>query len=328
MPLHRPVRRVPAAAALLLPIGALAGMAALAERRARQAERRNPPIGNLLDLDGARLHYIAAGRGRPVLMIHGVGSLVQDFVLSIMPAAAERWRAVAVDRPGYGYSTRPREHEWTPRRQAALIARACHRLGLRDAVVVGHSWGCLVAMALALDHPEVVGGLVLISGYYYPDRRAGRTGVTIGGAPAVADLAARTVLPLVLPGFLGRLSRVNFAPNPVPAPFAAAFPRELLMRPSHIRATSRDLGRLSAATAQMAGLYQFVRQPVAVLVGAEDRVTDPRLQSMRLAAEIPRASLRILPDTGHMLHHIHPEAVIAAIEGVTRRMAPATATTV
>src|SRR5437868_11469274 len=114
------------------------------------AERRNPPIGSFTECDGVRLHYLDCGDPAApcVVMFHGNGSLIQDFTISgLVDQLARRNRVLCFDRPGFGYSQRPRSRIWTATAQADLFAEALEKLGVRDPVVLGHSWGALVALA-------------------------------------------------------------------------------------------------------------------------------------------------------------------------------------
>ena len=75
------------------------------------AERKNPPIGTFIECDGVRLHYL--DRGDPtapcVVLLHGNGSMIQDFTISgLVDLLARRNRVLCFDRPGFGYSQRPR----------------------------------------------------------------------------------------------------------------------------------------------------------------------------------------------------------------------------
>ena len=151
---------------------ALAGSAVLVNRRAAKAERDHPPKGRFITVDGVRLHYIDRGNGQPVVFMHGNGAMVDDMLISgVFDQAAEHYRAIVFDRPGFGHSARPRDRSWTAKAQAALFAKAFDELGITRPVVVGHSWGTLVALALALDYPQALAGLVLASGYYFPTAR-------------------------------------------------------------------------------------------------------------------------------------------------------------
>jgi pimeloyl-ACP methyl ester carboxylesterase len=135
------------------------------------AERKHPPIGTFIECDGVRLHYIERGNSAApcVALFHGNGTMIQDFVLSgLVDRLAHNYRVICFDRPGFGYSHRPRPRLWTAITQAALFAKALDQLGVRNPVVLGHSWGTLVSIALALKSDYAVNGLVLVSGYYFP----------------------------------------------------------------------------------------------------------------------------------------------------------------
>jgi predicted alpha/beta-fold hydrolase len=107
----------------------------------RLAERRNPPIGKFLDCDGVVLHYVE--RGDPsapcVVLFHGNGYMIQNFMISgLVDRLAHDNRVVCFDRPGFGYSQRPRSRIWTATAQAALFVKALDQLGVRAPVVLGH----------------------------------------------------------------------------------------------------------------------------------------------------------------------------------------------
>ena len=143
-----------AAAGIAVGVGLVA--AALVNRRAAQnAERANPPTGKFLTVDGCRLHVVETGEGEPLVLLHGNGSMIQDFRSSgLIELAAKKHRVIVFDRPGYGHSDRPRSTIWTADAQADLICKALRQLNVSRAVVFGHSWGASVAVALALKHPQ------------------------------------------------------------------------------------------------------------------------------------------------------------------------------
>src|SRR5918911_2353845 len=158
--------------ALLVFAAALGGAALYSSAKARDAERQHPPIGRFIDVDGVRLHYIEKGKGDPVVLIHGNGTMIQDFTVSgLVDRLSERYRVIVFDRPGFGYSERPRNRVWTPSAQAELLRKALDQLGVDRPVVLGHSWGTLVAVALGLARPAQGRGLGLVAGYHYPTPR-------------------------------------------------------------------------------------------------------------------------------------------------------------
>jgi pimeloyl-ACP methyl ester carboxylesterase len=76
--------------------------------------------------------------------------MIQDFESSgLIDLAAKDYRVIVFDRPGFGHSLRPRNVVWTPEAQADLFKKALDRLSVQRAIVLGHSWGASVAVALA-----------------------------------------------------------------------------------------------------------------------------------------------------------------------------------
>ena len=200
-------------------IGSAAALGAAALyniQRSRAAEREHPPIGRFLTIDGVRLHYIERGQGEPLLLIHGNGTMIQDFTSSgLVDRLADRYRVIVIDRPGYGFSSRPRKL-WTPRAQATLFEKALRRLGVEQATVLGHSWGTMVAVALALQAPGLVRRLVLASGYYFPTLRADTFLLSPPAIPVIGDALRYTVSPLVARAVRPAMIRRVFEPAPVP----------------------------------------------------------------------------------------------------------------
>src|SRR6478672_11887315 len=81
--------------------------AVLAVRKARAAETDLPPIGEFIEIEGAKIHYVRRGSGRPIVLLHGSDGFLQDFTESIFDALAEHYDTIAFDRPGHGYSDLP-----------------------------------------------------------------------------------------------------------------------------------------------------------------------------------------------------------------------------
>ena len=157
------LRRAPTANVAASVIVGLGIAALINGALARGAERRYPARGAFIEVDGTRLHYIEKGTGSPVVLLHGNQAMADDFQISgVFDLVAEKHRVIAFDRPGFGHSERPRETVWTPSAQADLIHKALVKLDVRTPVIVGHSWGTLVALAYAIEHPADIGALLLL----------------------------------------------------------------------------------------------------------------------------------------------------------------------
>ncbi len=306
--------------ASVLAAATLLGAGAQANRFAGAlAERRHPPTGSLIDVDGVPLHVHAEGRGRALLMIHGNGAMVQDFLSSpLHRMLVRRFRVYLVDRPGFGHSPRPDGRAFGPDDQGRLFHRLARRLGLQRPVVVGHSWGTLPALSMAIDYPGAVGALVLASGYYFPTDRLGDRMTAAPRLPILGDLVRSAVSPTLARVLWPSAVRKVFAPNPVTEGFDQGFPRDLALRPSQLRAVAEDTRAMRPGARRILARLPSLAVPLVVVAGSADTIVDTARHSARLARKVPGARLHLVSDAGHMVHHVAPERVLAAIEEADR----------
>lgn len=314
----RDARRLSAGAAIA-GLGLLASWL-LVRAKARRAEREHPPAGRFITVDGVQLHYLERGQGPVLVLLHGNGVDASDWEhCGLLDAAAEHYRVIAFDRPGFGYSERPRTTVWTPDRQARLLHHALQALKVNSAIVAGHSWGTLVALAMGLQAPDLVRGLVLVSGYYYPSLRLD---VMVGAPPAlplVGDALRYTVAPLagrlIWPAAIGRA----FAPMPVSERFRAVSPW-MSLRPSQLRANAADSSLMIPGALSLSRRYGQLKVPVQILAGTDDGVCSCAHNAERLHAALRDSELSVTPGVGHMLHYAEPGKVIGAIDAIAARV--------
>ena len=134
------------------------------ERAAEEANADPSPREERVALaDGRELNVLAAGPGDAptIVFLHGLGGSQATWQL-VLGELADRYRVVAVDLPGHGQSSAG-EADYSVGGHAAAVAEAIRAKRIRSATVVGHSLGGAIGIALALDHPELVTGLVLIN---------------------------------------------------------------------------------------------------------------------------------------------------------------------
>lgn len=303
--------------------GALAALALTNHLLARRAERMNPPSGRFLTVDGVRLHYVERGAGPPLVLLHGNGSMIADFASSgLIDLAAGKHRVIVFDRPGYGHSTRPRGTVWTADAQARLLHAALERLGASTAIVLGHSWGCSVAVAMALQYPDDVKGLVLASGYYYPTARVDMVLASAPAIPLVGDVLRYTVAPLAARMMWPLLMRKVFGPAEIPAKFGR-FPKEMAVRPSQVFAEAAESALMIPTAAKTSDKYGDLSMPVAIVAGDNDRLIDTNRQSRRLHHDVTQSTFHSVPGAGHMVQQTHTVALIRAIDTVSAQLSGA-----
>jgi pimeloyl-ACP methyl ester carboxylesterase len=285
------------------------------QHRARKAERENPPAGRFVEVDGVRLHYIEKGKGPAVVLLHGNTVFLQDFIGSgLFDRLAEHHRVIAFDRPGFGYSERPRDRLWTAQAQAVLLQQALAQIDVEQPVLVGHSWGTLVALGLAVNFPAYARGLVLISGYYYPTARLDVALTAPAAVPLLGDALRYTVSPLTGRLLLKRTVKAMFAPAPMPEDFFDVMPREMMLRPIQIRAEAEDAAFMVPAAAQFRHHYSNLALPVRIFAGAGDRIVDVESHSARLHRAVPHSTLTVSREAGHMVHYALADEIVDAIE--------------
>ncbi|MEX5729004.1 pimeloyl-ACP methyl ester carboxylesterase [Rhodovulum iodosum] len=277
------------------------------------------PSGRLLSIRGGQVHAHVQGTGPDLVLIHGAGGNLRDFTFHLVGRLAPRYRVIAFDRPGLGHSTPLHENGESPIEQAAVLAEAAELLEVKDAILVGHSYGGAVAMAWALNHPANVAGLVSLAGALMPWK--GGLGAWyqiaasgIGGAVVVPLVAALVPRRLAAPV----LDKI-FAPQHPPAGYAAHLGIELSLRPQALRANVRQVNGLKPHLAAMAPRYPGLSVPIEIVHGTADEIVPIEVHSRPFAARVPSARLTELPGVGHMPHHARPEEAIAAIDRAANR---------
>lgn len=308
------LRRLSMIAGVLI-VATLGALAVRTVVDVRVAERDFPPAGTIVAMDGTKLHYVERGNGRPVVLLHGNPGFVEDFTLgpaNLADALATDHRVIVVDRPGHGYSDRPSDQATTPREQARLIHDLLERLRVDRPILVGHSWGGGLALVYAEQYPREVSGLVLAGTRAYPSPARTDPVYALNRIPVIGTLFRATLLPPVGQRLLERRLTAAYAPDPVHADHLAAA-RALWMRPGQVAATVWDTRNLQLALADASRNYGRLAIPVIIVVGDHDTgIADSR----RLAAAIPGATLRVLPNTGHEIPLTRPSDLAAAVRAI------------
>ena len=142
------------------------------------------PSGELRDgyaeVGDVRLHYVEAGEGPLIVLLHGFPEFWYGWRLQIEPLAAAGFRVVAPDMRGYNLSSRPTDvAAYHSDKLADDIRGLIHERGAESALLVGHDWGGTAAWATAMNHPEVVDRLAILNaahprklsqGLHHPDQ--------------------------------------------------------------------------------------------------------------------------------------------------------------
>lgn len=300
---------------LLMILGAsLLGLGAASEHITRQAERDFPPSGRFIEAGGIRQHVIDRGNGPPVVMIHGAYGAAADFEASLMPQTALRYRSIAVDRPGHGYTEAGDDNAIAlPDAQARKLHAALQAIDARRPILLGFSYGGAVALSYALQYPDEVAALVLVNPATHQWRRNPAMPFGVADAPVVGPLLKHTIITPA--GMLLKDAAVDsvFAPDPVPGSFGSA-PVALSLRPDDYAATAREIRALDPFLRGQVPQYSSLRMPVAIVVNDDDKSVSSTIHGRQLAAALTNVELVVTDGGGHPLHFSRPASVLAAID--------------
>lgn len=278
------------------------------------------PEGQFIDWKGAQLFVRDQGAagGSPVLLIHGASANSSDMQISLVPELMDAHRVVSYDRPALGRSRGWPDGANHLSGQAAAAARVIEASGLERPVVVGHSYGGSVALRLALDYPDLVGGLVLLAA----PSHEWEGGVTWYNYWSAAPVLGPVVNHLVVPAIGPRMARSGvesvFAPQEPPANYYDRSDLPLLLEASAFNANAESMVALKQDIIAQQDHYDRLSMPVAILHGEADDTVAAELHAERMAEEIPESRLILLPGMGHMLHHFRQDLIAENIQAVAR----------
>ena len=297
-------------------------LAATSAAISARIDRRHPPEGRLVPIPGGVMHVAERGPVRyaplaDIVLIHGASATLGDPMLALGDALAERYRVLAIDRPGQGWSTRPGgELDVSPSRQARHIAEALRCRGVKRAVILGHSYGAAVAAALAVEEPGLVQGIVFVAPATHPWPGGVDWHYRLAALPligrAFAFLLAPTLGSLMLAG--GAASA--FAPQKPPPDYLERSGAARALTPKRFRANGQDVASLKRHVVALSPRYREIDAPCAIISGDKDNTVWPSIHSKGLERDIRGAKLVMLEGIGHMPHHVRPDVVLAAVDEI------------
>ncbi len=270
-----------------------------------------------VNVEGANLHFVIKGAGRPVVLLHGNPGSCQDWSRLYGPLAAARYQAFAFDRPGHGHSDRPSHNgDVTVEVQARMLCAALDELRVERPILVGHSWGGALALAYALAYPRDVSGLVLLAPAVYE----GDDGVSflskLPAWPVIGDVVNFLFTPLVSAWLVRTDLEKAFAPDAVPKNYLRHTLAEWTV-PKKVKWYSVDDALLNESLPKLSPRYSELKVPTAIVTGDSDLIVPAQENAHRLSETLSNSHLTVLPQTGHQVPFTRPGAVIEALDRVS-----------
>jgi pimeloyl-ACP methyl ester carboxylesterase len=259
-----------------------------------------------VEVDGLRLHYRDQGEGPALVLLHGAMSSLHTWE-GWAASLSDHHRVVTVDLPGHGLTGPDPLHRYTTADGVRVVAALADAIGLERFTIGGSSLGGRIAWAFAVLHPQRVTGLILISA----------AGYGTSGPPAWVRRLARLPLPSTALGKLiprrmiaAQLRTAYWDPARL---HEATIDRyaDLLRRPGNMGAARRRL-LTDPGDADLLARLARVTVPTLVLCGEDDRWV-PVADSHRFAADIPGATLAVLPGLGHVPMEEDPAGTLGVV---------------
>lgn len=272
-----------------------------------------PYVPRYVRIDGTSIRYIDAGRGTPVIFLHGLGASMYAWRGILAPIESAGFRIIALDIRGFGFSDKP-AHGYSNMEYAHLLITFMDSLHLADAVLVGHSMGGAIAAQCAITDPGRVRGLVLISAAGFGVRQ-----------PLVLEMFGWPVVGRIASGLrsrwiTGRILRSTYADPSKVRPEDVDQYYAPVAEPNFGRALRGVMNefRFDALRGHLAN----VQTPTLVLWGERDEWIPPAL-GRDIASELLRVAYLSIPSAGHALPEEAPTAVSRLVIAFVRDGVPA-----
>jgi pimeloyl-ACP methyl ester carboxylesterase len=226
---------------------------------------------------------------------------------------AHNYRAIAFDFPGHGLSKMSRQAKGTIQEQAVILHQALTTLGVKDPILVGHSWGGAIALAYALLYPHDISALVLLAPAAYSDHREDVPAeFLLRRLPLFSDFCIALFKPILGRRLLKKNLKNAFSPDPVPYDYLKSAITVWLDR-KHLKAFIKNDVMVDSSLRQLSPQYQKIRAPVVIVTGDSDLAVAPQQNAFNLHKAIANSELIVIPHAGHEIPETHPEAVLRAV---------------
>lgn len=291
--------------------------------RTQNAEKRAPMRGKLVTgVGGATVHVETYGpsRAQPLIMIHGMSGSTYDMTHSLLAELEDEFRIYVVDRPGFGHSP-VLQHGEDLQSQARAIREAVFALDSRKPIVLGQSYGGAVALSMALDTPEALAALVLLSSPSHTWDGAPPLLHRVLTKPVIGKITAWLLAAYAPTAYINAQVNTIFAPQSAPDGYMDAFQPMLSLRPNTLLLNARQRIALKAQLANMEVRYPTIGLPVESVHGTADKIVPHLVHAIPLDNRMQVNRLMELGGIGHMPHHTALEDVEHAVHRAAARAA-------
>ena len=288
----------------------------------RKIKRSIPKFGKTTLLQDAEIHWYESGQGEPIIMLHGLAGNLRNFTYALVGKLDQEYRVIAIDRAGCGWSTRSKSECATLQEQARIISEFIDKEQIKRPLIVGHSLGGAIALALALEYKNKISGLALICpATQVIDKIPDMFKSLNISSPLIRFFVAHTFSSLI--GILTRKEtfKVAFAPEMICDDFSIKGGGDFALSSEAFIRTSEDLIFAQSSAPSLVGREKELEVYTEVLFGEDDEILDAKLHGEKFS-QLSGSKLTMLPGKGHMLPLTIPDQCADFIRGVINKIVP------
>ena len=282
----------------------------------------NLPVQKMQVMDKLQLAYVEKGSGQPIIFIHGLGGNLSHWLKQVN-ALSNKFKCIAVDLPGYGYSDKSFT---TTKNQLAFYADVLYsfieKKGLKNVTLAGHSMGGQIAMMMAIEHPKKIAKIILAAPAGLETFSETEGKMMMAATPA--SLFEKQEEPVI---------RYNFKQNFYQQPSDA----ELLIQDRLRLKSCTDFKQYTAAVSNsIIGMLQHpvkqdlqkIKQPVLIIFGKEDALIPNKIFHASFTKEaliadamkwLPHAKLVWVAAAGHLVQYEKSQETTIAINNFLQK---------
>ncbi len=279
------------------------------------------PDSQFIQINGLTVHVKTMGQGKPVfVLLHGFGASLFSWH-AVMEPFSHYGMVIAYDRPAFGLTERPMtwvgENPYSSQSNVDLLLGLLDHFNVKNAILVGNSAGGTVSMQFTLQHPDRVQALILVDPAVYENGGGPSWLRPFYNTPQMNHLGPLIVRSIENKG-IDLIKMAWYDPSKITQETLDGYTKPL-------RSDNWDRALwYFTASSQPSDLPEHLTEfsvPVLVITGESDKIV-PTEDSIRLASEIPHATLIVIPQAGHVPQEEQPALFIQAVDEFLKTFSP------
>jgi pimeloyl-ACP methyl ester carboxylesterase len=276
-------------------------------------------VGSHIEIDGIKIRYYQLGKGQDIIFVHGASSCLEDY-LPMAQFLSTKYRVTLYDRPGCGFSD-VNSNYYSLQGNAVILKDLIDKLGLKNPLIIGHSYGSGVSLAFYDANPNVARGYILmgICAYPYEEIKYAERlfdELVIGNAvvnPIFGNVFAKMIMSLSGKQTYKDIFTKVFLPAKMSEEYIANSFSNWYSDPRIFITLFRNAWGFDKDIRKIYKNYPKMETNLTIIQGEKDFFIETLPSAKRLNTEIEKSKMILLPETGHMVFFQNPNIVIQEI---------------